>query len=119
MLAVALDAEELEEYNMATIMAIAFNRPKTLKTWKWGSPDHAGTKPVYTSIRPAEAMVNLAATLLKGDISPSGSGEEWARVTGRTVAYLTEAGELVDAEGNPADKTELTIILPINKKKVN
>jgi len=110
LLAEALDAEELEEYNEAVLTAIAFHNPKKLKNWKWASADKAGT--VRTGRQGvAETIANVVWEHTKGDIRPTGQAEEFARVTGRPLAYMDKAGNLFDAEGNPTERTPLTIIV--------
>lgn len=52
-----------------------------------------------------------------GNLKVSGSGEQWAKATGRTIAYLTGDGQLVDKEGSPVEKAD--VILPIAKRKVS
>lgn len=120
MLAIALDAEELDDYNQAILTSIGFNSTKkSFKRWKWSSPDKAGTIPISLTGKDGIAESVAAFALMHGgNIQPSaGGGEQWAKATGRTIAYLTDDGQLIDKEGVPVEKAD--VILPIAKKKVS
>lgn len=115
LLAEALDAEELEEYNHAAMTAIAFHKPGKINKWKWSSPDRAGTKPSGTQ----EITNSIAGFVVKqtgGRVEANGSAEEFARVTGRPLAYVDEAGNLFDSLGNPTEKTPSTIVIPMQRQ---
>ena len=43
----------------------------------------------------------------------NGAAEEYAAATGRTVGYLDGEGRLWDKDGNPTEKTPLTLVIPL------
>lgn len=47
----------------------------------------------------------------------TGSGEQWAKATGRTIAYLTDDKQLIDRDGNLV--AEADVILPVAKASVD
>jgi hypothetical protein len=115
LLAEALDAEELEDYdrhrNIVNI-ALAHHAPKKLPKWKWSSIDQAGTK-AFDSVTGKMTMTDAFAGLLGkagGQVS-KGSVDEYQRATGKPVAYRAPDGRIVDIEGNPVHRTPEHIIL--------
>lgn len=99
LLAEAMDADELEDFNLAHMVYIGVNDPKRLKKWKWSSPDRAGTRPL--AINPAASVTRFLTKDLRMNLKPTGSGLEYARATGREVVYADEEGHLFDDQLNP------------------
>jgi hypothetical protein len=85
--------------------------PKKLRrSWKWATPDKAGT----ASIDPTDvgkSIIAFAASLTGGDLRASGSAEEYARATGRVIAYRDKTGRLFNKEGQPVEKTDRTMVV--------
>lgn len=109
LLAESLDAEELEDHNTASLVAIGVNNPKAIKKWKWALPDKAGTRP---GAGPGSALVNAATLLSGGKMKASGKMQEFANATGRPFAYRMQDGSLVDVDGNTVKQTPEMVIEP-------
>lgn len=113
LLAEALDAEELEEYNEVALNAIAFHDPKRLKKWKWQSHDHAGTKNV--SQNPAASLMEMVYVATAGDIRPMGNIYEYAQTSGREIVYRTREGTYVNKDGQPIERQPGMLVVPFSE----
>lgn len=118
LLAESLDAEELETFHLAQITNIGFNSdPKKLgRKWKWSTPDKAGT----AKISPSDVAKSIVAFAISmgGDPSRGGNVEEYARATGRIVAYQHPSGGLFDKKGRSVEKTDNTLIVKMPEEMV-
>lgn len=111
MLAIALDAEELEDYNFASLVGVAVNNPKQLKRWKWQSPDHAGTKPMRD---PTNIVFDLAMQMTGGKLgNAAGSAESFEKATGRIIGFMDDEGHVFNRHGKEISKEEADMILPM------
>lgn len=112
MLATALDAEELEDYNFTSLVYTAVNHPKGLKHWKWQSPDQAGTKEVGD---PTNSVINLAASLTGGNIKATGTAEKWEKATGRVIGWMDDSGNIYTRSGELISKDDADMVLPMSR----
>lgn len=110
-LAVAYDAEELDDYNTASLIAIGVNDPKRLKKWKFATQDKAGTKPQNNDA--SQALLGLALMTSGGDMKPSGDMTSFAQHTGRRIIYMVAQNEYVDGAGTPTVKTRDDLVMPL------
>lgn len=123
LLAEALDAEELADYNFAVLTAIAFNAPKQIKKWKWQSPDRAGTR--ETGTKPAaEGLAKMALSLSGGKLQ--GANElalqrafERARSSGRPLIFMDNDGNYYTPDWQPAERTRNSIVIRVDKPTVH
>lgn len=106
LLAVALDADELEQYHTAVL----YHGKEAAKKWKWASPDKAGTVPSMAQLRrensPLVDKQQEALALnyfnafgqMVGD-NASGDMSSFEQATGRTLVYRQADGSIVDKNG--------------------
>jgi hypothetical protein len=87
---------------------IAFHNPKKLKSIK---QQVDRLRRVDASQNIANNILNFAAKFTGGKFEPNGSAEEYAKATGRKVAYLSSDGRLFDKDGNPVVRDELTTVV--------
>ncbi len=117
LLADAFDSEELEglrDHNMIMGIALAFNKPKKLKKWKFTSIDKAGTSPVYKGEQNVAAgLASMAVTLAKGQIqaSPNTYIIERAKATGRRIIYMDEYGNYFHEDGSEANREPMDRVI--------
>lgn len=118
LLATAYKAEELEDYNMASLVAIGVNDPKRLKRWKFSDPDLSGK----VKGNPGETMARMAQLLSGGDMTPNGSAIERARATGRRIIYVVAENQYIDEQGNPTERRkgeDIVLQLPQTSQVIN
>ena len=109
-LAEALDAEELQDYRDA----VAMGGKKAAKKWKWATPDHAGTRPVLSGKKAAQAsMIDFAAMLSGGKVKKSGDIGEYAKVRQLQRVWQDEEGNLFDQDGNPIESDPGLVFVPL------
>lgn len=112
MLAVAYDADELDDYNTASLIAIGVNDPKRLKKWKFATQDKAGTKPQNNDAN--QSLIGLALMASgSANLQPSGDITSFAQHTGRRIIYMVAQNEYVDAVGTPTVKTRDDLVMPL------
>ena len=92
LLAIALDAEELEEYRWWV------NSNQDPKKFKWSSPDKAGTEP----LEPLEVLVKRYQAFAGG----IEKAKQVALHLGRPLVYLTDKNTYEDENFEPIVMTE-------------
>lgn len=112
MLAVAMDADEIQDYKYVALT----HGKEGVKGWRWQSPDHAGTRPIAR----AKHMVidqGMVETLVKAASRPEGAIEGlegMSKMTGRTITYKLPDGTFVDKDRNPVTPGEQDLIVKVN-----
>lgn len=110
LLAESLDAEELDDYNLATMVAIGVNDPKRLKKWNWASSDRAGTRSSISG-NPFATLAQFAAA--GGDLSAKSDPFAFAKHTGRRIVFFDAEGNHFDEAGESVEPAKDDFRLPI------
>lgn len=113
MLAEAAEARREEDFSQAQISAIAYHNPKYLKRWQRDIKKQQQAGVGKEAV--ANSLVGLAMAAAGGDMRPNGNAVEFARATGRPIAYQQLDGSLLDEAGRPIERNALTIIIPVEQ----
>lgn len=115
MLAEAAEARRDEDFSQAQISAIAYHNPKYLKRWQRDIKKQRQVGVGKEAM--ANSLVSFAMAAAGGDMRPTGNAIEFARATGRPIAYQQLDGSLLDEAGNPTERNALTIIIPVEQSQ--
>jgi hypothetical protein len=99
----ALDADEIERYWQYLLAG------GDKKKWRWSSADQAGTRALSNPSTTVVAMARAAGALN----GPRGSALEFARATGRPIAYRDRDGNFIDEHNRPVEiQPGFTVVIP-------
>lgn len=116
LLSESIDAEEDADLNFATLVAIGVNDPKRLNRWRRDSKNRNGG---YIQGDTPFHSIAAFATSIAGSLKANGDAIDFARATGRSVAYMDKQGNLFDESGSPTERTPLTIIIRMDSELVH
>jgi hypothetical protein len=112
LLAVAYDADEREDHNFASLVAIAVNNPKKLRNWKYATPDKAGTRPESNDV--TQTLVGFALMNAGGNFQGNtGDMTAFAQYTGRRIIHMVGENTFIDQSGEIVEKTRDDLVLPL------
>lgn len=116
LLSESIEAEEDADLNFATLVAIGVNDPKRLNRWRRASKNRDGS--FIQEDTPFHSIAAFAASIA-GSLKANGDAIDFARATGRPVAYMDATGDLFDESGSPVERTPLTIIIRMDSELVH